>query len=362
MKRVIVVGGGYAGAALARTLDGQADVVLVEARDRFVHNVAAIRAIVEPSLFEKIAIPYDRLLKRGKLVRGRATAVTGKGVTLASGDKLEGDAVVIATGSHYARPFKPDTDNTATLQQAIAQANAQVKSAKRIAIVGAGAVGTELAGEIATTLSGKSIALISSTPTLFPGYTPKLGSQLATQLKRMGVKVHFGATAKNLMSTSEPFAGVLELSTGERIESDLVFPVIGARVEGTLLQTVPGATFDKLGRVNVDSWLRPSGDPTLFALGDAAAAGDAMTIVAIMRQQPWLTKTITAMFKGRKVESQPAYSPWPMPPILIPLGKRKGASVLPVTSNGLAVGPFLTSAIKGKSLFIPRYWKEFGYG
>jgi hypothetical protein len=45
----------------------------------------------------------------------------------------------------------------------------------------------------------------------------------------------------------------------------------------------------------------------------------------------------------------------------VPLGARKGASVLPITKKGLAVGPFLTSAIKGKHLFIPRYWKEFGY-
>ena len=53
---------------------------------------------------------------------------------------------------------------------------------------------------------------------------------------------------------------------------------------------------------------------------------------------------------------------WPhTAPILVPLGARRGASVLPITKKGLAVGPFLTSAIKGKQLFIPRYWKEFGY-
>ena len=48
VKRVIVVGGGYAGAALARALDKVAEVQLVDARDRFVHNVAAIRGVVDP--------------------------------------------------------------------------------------------------------------------------------------------------------------------------------------------------------------------------------------------------------------------------------------------------------------------------
>jgi hypothetical protein len=42
------------------------------------------------------------------------------------------------------------------------------------------------------------------------------------------------------------------------------------------------------------------------------------------------------------------------------VGPSHGASVLPVTKKGLVVGPFLTGLIKGKSLFIPRYHKEFG--
>jgi hypothetical protein len=128
-----------------------------------------------------------------------------------------------------------------------------------------------------------------------------------------------------------------------------------------ILAAVPGVTRDTLGRANVDAWLRPTASSTLFALGDAAAAGDAMTIVAITRQEPWLAKTIKALLAGKKLESLPAYAPWPTPPILIPLGAKKGASVLPFTKKGMVVGPFLTSAIKGKHLFIPRYRKEFRY-
>jgi hypothetical protein len=54
------------------------------------------------------------------------------------------------------------------------------------------------------------------------------------------------------------------------------------------------------------------------------------------------------------------YSPWIAPPILVPLGPKRGASVLPLTKSGFAVGGFPTSLIKGKSLVIPRYRKEFG--
>ncbi|MEQ1864420.1 MAG: FAD-dependent oxidoreductase [Micropepsaceae bacterium] len=361
MKRVVIVGGGYAGTALARALDATAAVVLIEPREKFFHNVAGIRAIVEPALLDKIAIPYDRLLKRGKIVRGRAGKITDRTVALSNGEIIEGDIVVVATGSRYARPFKPQADSVAALIADSRALHEQLLQAKSIAIVGAGAVGTELAGEIAVGIRGKKITLISSTPTLFPGYPENLGRKLAAQLKAMGVTLRLGTSARTLQHTDAPFAGRLDMTVGDPIDADLIIPVIGAKPVTDLLAAVPGVTLDTLGRAKVDAWLRPTASSTLFALGDAAAAGDAMTIVAITRQEPWLAKTIKALLADRKLESLPPYAPWPTPPILIPLGARKGASVLPFTKKGMVVGPLLTSAIKGKQLFIPRYRKEFGY-
>ena len=46
---VVVVGGGYGGVNAAKALDPHADVVLVELKDAFVHNVASLRALVEPA-------------------------------------------------------------------------------------------------------------------------------------------------------------------------------------------------------------------------------------------------------------------------------------------------------------------------
>ena len=68
MKRVVIVGGGYAGVTLAGELDGACDVVLVERKDRFYHNVGAMRAYADASLFPRLLIPYDRLLRRGRVV------------------------------------------------------------------------------------------------------------------------------------------------------------------------------------------------------------------------------------------------------------------------------------------------------
>jgi NADH dehydrogenase FAD-containing subunit len=360
VKRIIVVGGGYAGTAVARALDAKFDVVLVEPREAFVHNVAAIRALVEPDLVDKIILPYDHLLKRGKVIRDRVSTVTEGAVTLVSGAQISGDYVVLATGSTYAQPFKPVTDAMADFRAASAATQAGIKAAESIAIVGAGAVGVELAGEIAAKLKGKKITLVSSTPNLFPDFTPGLGKRLAGDLKSMGVTLKMGAMARNLAATDRPQPGPLQLDSGETIAADLVIPVIGAKPATGVLAGIADAAFGSIGRVQVDGWMRPAGLKTVFALGDMAANGDMMTIVAVTRQVPWLAKTLEALASGKPIEHLPAYAPWPSPPILVPLGPRRGASVLPLTKRGLVVGAFLTGSIKGKALFIPRYHKEFG--
>ena len=85
-----------------------------------------------------------------------------------------------------------------------------------------------------------------------------------------------------------------------------------------------------------------------------------MTVVATTRQAPWLAKTIRKLANGQALETLPTYKPWPLPPILLPLGPANGASVLPLSLQGTVVGDWITSKIKGKSLFIPRCHQEFG--
>ena len=131
VKRVIIVGGGYAGTALSRALDKVAEVRLVEARDRFVHNVAAIRGIVDPSLLDRILLPYDRLLRRGHVWQGVVADASSAGVTLASGEHIEGDIVVVATGSTYASPFKPQHSPPRCLPTAFAELTAISKPPTR---------------------------------------------------------------------------------------------------------------------------------------------------------------------------------------------------------------------------------------
>src|SRR5215467_7512063 len=96
---VVVLGGGYAGVQVARPLDDLAEVVLVEPKDHFVHNVAALRALVDPSWLERIYLPYTALLDAGRVIQDR--------VVLASGaERLQG-SLVLASVVGYPFPAKP---------------------------------------------------------------------------------------------------------------------------------------------------------------------------------------------------------------------------------------------------------------
>ena len=360
VKRVIVVGGGYAGAAVSRALDKAAEVQLVEARDRFVHNVAAIRGVVDPSLLDRILIPYDRLLRRGRIRQGIVASVSSGGVTLADGEHIEGDIVVVATGSSYASPFKPQGEWTQDFAASLRTTHSDLMSANAVAIVGGGAVGAELAGEISSAYPSKAVTLVSGSSSLMQGYSDKLAGALAAQLRSKGVSLRFNRRVENLVAHDRPFMGSLGEDLGGAAEH-LIFPALGARPTTSVFQQMPGASFDAQGRVEVNSWLRPAGSRSIFALGDAAATGDPMTIVAITRQAPWLTGAIKAMLAGQTIESLAPYKPWPTRGILVPLGPRDGASTLPILRNGVLVGRWLTSRLKGRELFIPRYLNEFGY-
>ncbi|MEM1076541.1 MAG: FAD-dependent oxidoreductase [Pseudomonadota bacterium] len=355
-KSLVIVGGGYIGAELAQGLEHTFDVTLVEPRDAFVHAPAMLRALVDSSVRDQALIPYDKLLKKGRIVKAKATAIKPNAVV--AGDEVIGaDYIVLATGASNGGIFKPAEESIDSFRAAQSHVEAKVKAARRIVIVGAGAVGTELAGEVAHAFSDKALALVSADGSLFPGFPRKLGTGLARKLEKMGVDVVLGARVTDLQSMTEPYAGSVTLDTGRVIEADLVIPAVGSKPQTALFDSLPDVARAADGRVVVDSYLRPSSLPNVFAAGDAVDTGDLMTIVATSRQQPWLAKTLKALVDGKSLDAQKPYSPWGKAPILIPLGPERGNSFLIIAT----FGDWVTKTVKGKDLFLLKYRKLLGY-
>lgn len=353
-QKIAIIGGGYLGAELAKALDDTAQVTLIEPRSHFVHAPAMIRAVVDPSLLDRALIPYDRLLTNGRIMASKATGIDAKGVTLDDGTRVEADQIVVATGSGNAMPFKPQGADITGLKADNQRIHQQLKAARSIGIVGAGAVGTELAGEIAFAMPDKKVTLISSDDALFPTMPSKLGTSLAAKLRKAGVTLIFGQMAENLKSVTEPYAGGLQLADGAQHDFDLIFPVIGSRANSELLDTLAGVEKTTANRIKVDPWMRPSSLPNVFAAGDVADAGDAMTIVATSRQLPWLKAALSELAQGKTVEDIKPYKPWgSKAPILVPLGPKQGNSFL----GFFTAGNVLTSKMKGMDLFLKKYAK-----
>src|SRR5712671_1236604 len=169
---VVVVCGGYGGITVAKALDDTSDVVLVEPKDAFMHNIAALRALVDPSWLPRIFLPYARLLTNGRVVRDRAVVVDPHRVVTASGEEVFADYVVLATGSRYPFPAKTDLVDAHHAQE-------QIRQTHRVLLVGAGPVGIELAGEIRHVWPEKSIVLLGVADEVLVGpYMPELQAEL----------------------------------------------------------------------------------------------------------------------------------------------------------------------------------------
>src|SRR3984893_15203755 len=166
---VVVVGGGYGGTAVAKALDENSDVVLVEPKDAFMHNIAALRALVDPSWLSKIFLPYAGLLSNGRVVRDRAVVVDPHRVVTASGEEIAADYVVLATGSMYPFPAKTDLVDTDKAHEQVKKVHRALSEADRVLLVGAGPVGIELAGEIREVWPEESIVLLDVADELVGG-------------------------------------------------------------------------------------------------------------------------------------------------------------------------------------------------
>ncbi|WP_250904928.1 FAD-dependent oxidoreductase [Nonomuraea sp. NEAU-A123] len=152
-RTVVVIGGGYGGSALAKALDSEADVVLIDPRDAFINSAGSLRALTQPDWAHNMFFPYGQWLRRGTVVRDRAVSVDPGGVTLASGRRVDADYLVLATGSSYAYPAKPTSDATDKVLDDLRRTHKELAGAERVLILGAGQAATFTA----TTTGGEEI-------------------------------------------------------------------------------------------------------------------------------------------------------------------------------------------------------------
>src|SRR6202023_503263 len=223
---VVVVGGGYGGVAVAKALDVTSDVVLVEPKDAFMHNIAAPRALVDPSWLPSIFLPYGGLLTNGRVLRDRAVVVDPHRVVTASGQEIFADYVVLATGSRYPFSAKTDLVDAHHAQEQVRQTHRALAEADRVLLVVAGPVGIELAGEIRHVWPEKSIVLLDVADEVLGGpFKSELKAELRRQLAEFRVEVVLGSPLRQPPPTEPGELGTFTVTTesGTPVTADIWF-------------------------------------------------------------------------------------------------------------------------------------------
>jgi apoptosis-inducing factor 2 len=354
---VVVVGGGYAGINAAKALDDVAHVVLVEPKDAFQHNVAALRALVDPSWLAQIFLPYAGLLANGRVVRDRAVRVDARTVQLASGEVIAADYIVLATGSSYAFPAKSDMFDTDEARARYRAAHSALAGAQRVMLLGAGPVGIELAGEIAAVWPDKDVVLVDMADDVLEGpFTPELRAELRRQLGEAGVTLMLGSPLRTLPDSVPGQLRTFTVTTeaGDQVTADLWYRCYGVRPVTDYLADDLAAARRQDGFLDVTPFLQVAGHDTVFAVGDIGAADRNMAGIA-SRQATLVADNIRAAITG-----EAARTPWEPGPgvIVVPIGPTGGSGQLPGT-DGPATAETV-SQLKGKDMLIGRYAELMG--
>ena len=354
---VVVVGGGYGGTAVAKALDETTNVALVEPKDAFMHNVAALRALVDPSWLPRIFLPYAGLLAKGRVVRDRAALVEPGRVFTASGEEIAADYVVLATGSSYPFPAKTDLVDAEHAFEQVRATHRALSKADRVLLLGAGPVGIELAGEIRSAWPDKSIVLLDPRDEVLGGpFMPALRAELGRQLEEFKVEVLLGSPLRELPPTEPGELGTFTVTTesGAEVTADLWFRCYGVVPNSDYLGEALSLARRADGYVEVSRTLQVAGQTTVFALGDLSTA-DAKMAGFAGHQAATVAANITALASGSAelVDYQSMGTA-----IVVPIGPTGGAGQFPGQDE--IVGREVVADVKGRDMMVDRFAALFG--
>ncbi|KAH9850134.1 FAD/NAD-P-binding domain-containing protein [Lenzites betulinus] len=368
-KNVVVVGAGFAGAAVARELSTKLDssvynLIVVNARPFLIHLLAGARMIVSATdhLEDTAVIPYDKFLPAGKgsVKVGKVTAIVeaaaGKGgeVVLEDGEKIPYVALVLATGSTWAGPLAfPDKE--ADLRSHLTQWRSKFEKAKHVVIVGGGAVGIEFSGEIKEVSPTKKVTIVHSEAKLLnDAYPDKFRDDIERRARARGVDFILG---DKLDVPPEGTVGVTTQKGKSISDADLVIPAFGPRPNASFISSLGPNVVTERNTVRVDEYLQVPGHPGVFAAGDIIDYPEQKQATKANNHVKVVVANVISFIENKPLKKAYKGSP---DMILIPLGKTGGSGFLGFLW-GILVGNWFAKTLKGKDLMIPAARTSLGY-
>lgn len=295
--RIVIVGGGFAGLKLARSLALKKFQVVLIDKNNFhqfqplFYQVAT--AGLEPS---SIAFPFRKMFQNIKNVHFRMGMVNNinhqEKYLETSFGKVNFDKLVLATGADtnffgnaniakYALPMK-SVSEALSIRNAILQNYERalsedypekIQSLLNIVVVGGGPTGVEVSGTLAEmkriilpkdypelNFDSMNIYLVEASPKVLGTMSEVSSTKSKAYLEKLGVKVMLDTFVTNYNGD------VVEFQNGEKIETKTL--IWAAGITGNMIKGLPEDLWVRGGRLKVNALNEAL--PNIYALGDLA--------------------------------------------------------------------------------------------
>ena len=314
MKKLVIIGGGFAGAKIAKALESEFNVTLIDSKDYFEFTPSILRAIVKTKHLKKIQILHKYYLKKSKIIKGCVKEINKDKVILENNSQLKFDYLVICSGSNYNSPFKEQNIVIAARGNHLKNYHSKLEKSKDITIIGGGLVGIELAWEIVWKYPSKKVTIIQSRKTILSRNHQKTINHAKKYLEKKRVKIIYNEKAitqnKSLILTDK----------GTKIKSDLVFLCTGISPNSEFLNHKFKKNLDNRKHIKVNSNLQLENYPNIFVAGDVNNIPEEKTAQSAEKQAEIVIENIKNLeLKKELIQYIPKEKP-----MVISLGKYNG--------------------------------------
>ena len=271
MKRLVIIGGGFVGATVARELEGEFHVTLIDSKDYFEFTPSILRTIVEPDHMKKVQLLHSHYLKKAVLIREEVEEITEKNVVLKK-KKVPYDYLVLALGSRYNSHIKESNVVLAMRATILREAHKELDQAKHVVIIGGGLVGIELAAEIAEHYTDtKKVTLIHSRNELIPRQTSKARLYAKRFFEKRNVALLLEDRLVDIKDS------VLYTKKGRKIKADMFFLCVGIKPNTKLVEKSFPKSLTERGAVSVNEYLQVKDLSHVFSAGDVSGIAEEKT-------------------------------------------------------------------------------------
>ncbi|WP_455368267.1 NAD(P)/FAD-dependent oxidoreductase [[Eubacterium] cellulosolvens] len=271
--KLIIIGGGFCGAIIAKKFDKRrdVDVILIDKKSYYEYTPSIHKLISNRKYLDKITIPLEKIVKQGKVIISPLTNLTDQYVETKN-EKIPYDYLVISTGIDYPI-FLDNQENVFTLKSSInaMQINQKIVNAKHVLIIGGGLIGTEIAGELVTKMKDKCVTVIHSKNRLIERTPTKASCYAQKFLERKGAKIIFNE--KIVGHEDQIFIS----DKGKKIEADLAIWCAGIRWSHDYLNGFDQQIFSNKGALKVNDYLQLPGFENIFVGGDVCSVSEEKT-------------------------------------------------------------------------------------